>query len=114
MVAIITTSKDHDASHGDVVVNDRDSSCQVEVVVVREIVLQANVAVFLGRHVQTRQTDIQSVSTCTICITTYYYYHKIDYELIIRLTPLSLYINFFWVTWLFCGMVTFVGETGTF
>lgn len=30
------------------------------------------------------------------------------------LTPLSLYINFFWVTWLFGGMVTFVGETGTF
>lgn len=71
MAAILTTSKDHDAPHGDVVVNDRDSSCQVEVVVVREIVLQANVAVLLGRHVQTRQTDIQSVSTCTICITTY-------------------------------------------
>lgn len=65
-----TTSKDHDASHGDGVVNDRDSGCQVEVVVVGEIVLQANVAVLLGRHVQTRQTDVQTMSTCTICINT--------------------------------------------
>lgn len=58
MVVIIIISKDYDVFYGDVVVNDWDFSCQVEVVVVREIVFQVNVVVFFGWYVQMRQMDI--------------------------------------------------------
>lgn len=58
MVVIIIISKDYDVFYGDVVVNDGDFSCQVEVVVVREIVFQVNVVVFFGWYVQMRQMDI--------------------------------------------------------
>lgn len=58
MVVIIIISKGYDVFYGDVVVNDWDFSCQVEVVVVREIVFQVNVVVFFGWYVQMRQMDI--------------------------------------------------------
>lgn len=58
MVVIFIISKDYDVFYGDVVVNDWDFSCQVEVVVVREIVFQVNVVVFFGWYVQMRQMDI--------------------------------------------------------
>lgn len=58
MVVIIIISKDYDVFYGDVVVNDWDFSCQVEVVVVREIIFQVNVVVFFGWYVQMRQMDI--------------------------------------------------------
>lgn len=58
MVVIYIISKDYDVFYGDVVVNDWDFSCQVEVVVVREIVFQVNVVVFFSWYVQMRQMDI--------------------------------------------------------
>lgn len=58
IVVIFIISKDYDVFYGDVVVNDWDFSCQVEVVVVREIVFQVNVVVFFGWYVQMRQMDI--------------------------------------------------------